>query len=187
VDIPKEDYLDFSINWTEQAYRVLKKDCSGFVISGWQNLESVMFAVRQAGFEINHHCIWNYAFGTHVKGNFVTSHYHVLYVSKGKKVWYQADNYPEDVIKINRKFTEKGKKTTPTQLPAELVRYLLGFITEEGDTVLDPFSGGATVGVGCKQMNRNFIGFEITPAYVDYGNDRIKDTQILKDEGAIDW
>jgi len=35
----------------------------------------------------------------------------------------------------------KGKKKTPTKLPAELVRKILSFSSGEGDLVFDPFLG----------------------------------------------
>ena len=31
--------------------------------------------------------------------------------------------------------------------------------------VLDPFIGSGTTAVACKELNRNFIGFEINPDY----------------------
>lgn len=36
-------------------------------------------------------------------------------------------------------------------------------MTDEGDTVLDPFCGSAAIGVACVLLNRNYIGFELFP------------------------
>jgi len=46
--------------------------------------------------------------------------------------------------------------------------------TNEGDTVLDPFMGSGTTAVACKQLQRNFIGFELSQKYVDIANRRLQ-------------
>jgi DNA modification methylase len=46
--------------------------------------------------------------------------------------------------------------------------------SKEGDLVLDPFAGVGTTFVVCKELKRNFIGFEINPDYVEICNKRIK-------------
>ena len=55
-----------------------------------------------------------------------------------------------------------------------MFKYLLEIHSNEGDTVLDPFMGGGTTGVGCKQLNRNFIGIEIDKNYFNIASDRIQ-------------
>lgn len=44
--------------------------------------------------------------------------------------------------------------------PENLVENCILSCTNEGDIVLDPFSGSGTVAVVCKKLNRNFIGIE---------------------------
>jgi len=43
-------------------------------------------------------------------------------------------------------------------------------------TVLDPFSGSGTTGVVSKKNNRNYIGIELNPAYVDMAQKRLNNT-----------
>ena len=62
--------------------------------------------------------------------------------------------------------------------------------TNEGDTVLDPFMGSGTTAVACKQLQRNFIGFELSQKYVDIANRRLQqdtlfDYNVLQVEGAL--
>lgn len=40
-----------------------------------------------------------------------------------------------------------------------LKKYILPF-TQEGDWVLDPFMGSASMGIACMELNRNYIGIE---------------------------
>jgi site-specific DNA-methyltransferase (adenine-specific) len=45
--------------------------------------------------------------------------------------------------------------------------------SNEGDTVLDCFMGSGTTGKMAKQLNRNFIGIEISQEYLDIAKERI--------------
>ena len=45
--------------------------------------------------------------------------------------------------------------------------------SNENDIILDPFIGSGTTAIACKQLNRNYIGFEISNEYVIIANERI--------------
>ena len=45
--------------------------------------------------------------------------------------------------------------------------------SNEGDTVLDCFLGSGTTGKVAKQLNRQFVGIEISPEYLDIASKRI--------------
>jgi site-specific DNA-methyltransferase (adenine-specific) len=64
----------------------------------------------------------------------------------------------------------------PAMTPLKLTKRLLRLFSRENDTILDPFTGSGTTGVACKAMNRNFIGIEIEPKYVEIANKRIANT-----------
>ena len=44
---------------------------------------------------------------------------------------------------------------------------------KETDTILDPFMGSGTTGVACANLNRNFIGIEISEKYCAIAEERI--------------
>ena len=61
----------------------------------------------------------------------------------------------------------------PAIFPEELVnRHILSW-SNEGDTVLDCFLGSGTTGKVAKQLNRQFIGIEISPEYLEIAKNRI--------------
>ena len=61
----------------------------------------------------------------------------------------------------------------PTIKPLDLVKNHILNSTKEGDIVLDTFIGSGTTGQACKELNRNFIGFEIEEEYYKIAVDRI--------------
>jgi len=55
----------------------------------------------------------------------------------------------------------------PWTKPLSLIERLVRIYTNPGDTILDPFMGSGVVGVACKNLGRNFIGFEIDKTYFE--------------------
>lgn len=53
----------------------------------------------------------------------------------------------------------------PTQKPVELMEALIAKHSNPGDTVLDPFMGSGSVGIAARNLDRNFIGIEISQEY----------------------
>ena len=58
--------------------------------------------------------------------------------------------------------------------PVELMRELVRDYSRPGDTVLDPFLGGGTTGVACKELGRDFIGIELDAEYYRIAKARIE-------------
>jgi site-specific DNA-methyltransferase (adenine-specific) len=76
---------------------------------------------------------------------------------------------PSSVQRIPR---ERGLH--PTQKPVALMEYLIKTYTNEGETILDNTMGSGTVGVACKNLNRNFIGIEKDLSYFNIAKNRIE-------------
>jgi site-specific DNA-methyltransferase (cytosine-N4-specific) len=52
-------------------------------------------------------------------------------------------------------------------MPEEIVRRCIKLFSFVGDIVLDPFAGSGTTLKVAKQLNRNYVGYEIMPSYKD--------------------
>lgn len=61
----------------------------------------------------------------------------------------------------------------PTQKPIHLLEKIIKLVTDEGDLVLDPFSGSGTTLVASKLMRRKFIGMDINPEAVALTESRL--------------
>lgn len=60
----------------------------------------------------------------------------------------------------------------PCQLPPILMHRLISLFTYEGEVVLDPFNGAGTTTLAAEQLNRNYIGIDISNYYHDMAKHR---------------
>jgi site-specific DNA-methyltransferase (adenine-specific) len=155
-------YVEFTKKWMSQLPRIMKKDASAYVFSGWTNLGAVLAGAEKAGLTILNHLIWHYPFGVYTKRRFVTSHYHIVLLVKNPKAYFfnKIENYPEDVWIVKRKY-RTGLAKNGTKLPLDVVARCIDFSSSPGDIVLDPFMGNGTTAVAAKSAFRHFLGFEI--------------------------
>jgi len=190
-EITKENYYEFTLNWMSQCFRILKESGGMYVFSGWNNLADILNAIEEIGFITVNHIIWKYQFGVVTSRKFVTSHYHCLYICKNdkKRKFFPYERFSkeeknnqgrslhykdkEDVWEIKREYWT-GDEKTPTKLPAEIIKKILQYSSEEGDLVFDPFLGSGQTAVVSKLLKRNYIGFEIVKEYFDFISKRLK-------------
>ena len=190
-EITKENYYEFTLNWMSQCFRILKESGGMYVFSGWNNLADILNAIEEIGFITINHIIWKYQFGVVTNRKFVTSHYHCLYICKNdkKRKFFPYERFgkeeknnqgrslhykdKEDVWEIKREYWT-GDEKTPTKLPAEIIKKILQYSSEEGDLVFDPFLGSGQTAVVSKLLKRNYIGFEIVKEYFDFISKRLK-------------
>lgn len=86
---------------------------------------------------------------------------------------------PGDVWGDVKQLTYKSKELISRELlntiqkPEKLIERLVLASSNEGDVVLDPFSGVGTTAVLCKKHKRNFIAFEINSKYINISKSRM--------------
>jgi site-specific DNA-methyltransferase (adenine-specific) len=66
----------------------------------------------------------------------------------------------------------------PAPYHKELPTYFINLLTDEGDTVLDVFSGIGTTGLGCNELNRQYIGIELNEKYAEFSKKRLNGEQL---------
>ena len=76
--------------------------------------------------------------------------------------------------KVGRKERHTGTDNNhPTVKPIELMKYLIKLITPAGGRVLDPFNGSGSTGCAAVELDYDYTGIELDPAYVDIAQKRI--------------
>ena len=178
VEIPTEQYAEFSHKWITEAERVLRPGGSIYIVSGYSNLTDILIALRDTGLVEINHLIWKYNFGVYTSKKFISSHYHILFYTKpGGLVTFNNHarfgpdekdeeggslNYRdrEDVWLINREY-KHGEIKNKNELPMELVIKMIQYSSNEGDLIVDFFLGGFSTAKAALGMNRSIVGFEI--------------------------
>jgi site-specific DNA-methyltransferase (adenine-specific) len=87
----------------------------------------------------------------------------------------QSDKPSEDMKDVEKRFTTLPVANFhPTVKPLALMEYLVKLVSREGQVVLDPFMGSGTTGMACKKLDREFIGIEMMPEYMEIAKARIE-------------
>lgn len=68
----------------------------------------------------------------------------------------------------------KEKRYHPTQKPVKLIERLIAASSNEGDIVLDPFSGCGSTQLSCIDLKRNYIAIELDKLYYETALKRIE-------------
>ncbi len=63
------------------------------------------------------------------------------------------------------------------QMPEQLLGRIIRACSNEGDIVLDPFSGSSTTVAVAKKLKRKYLSFELSEDYVTLGNKRLDDVE----------
>ncbi|HAS86675.1 MAG TPA: site-specific DNA-methyltransferase [Candidatus Competibacter sp.] len=106
----------------------------------------------------------------------------------GKGASKQRDNWtphpkgakPKDVIDIPTTCNGMGEKTPhPTQKPEELLRKFVLASSNEGEVVIDPFSGSGTTIVVAEQLNRHWLACDFNHQYNEWAIKRIEEVRCM--------
>jgi DNA modification methylase len=99
-----------------------------------------------------------------------------------KELRQQPDKVrPDNVVRFSTAAASRDNIIKhPAPYHKELPLYYINLLTDEGDVVLDPFSGIGTTGIACKELDRKYIGFELNTTYADFSVKRLEG--ILDDE-----
>lgn len=79
--------------------------------------------------------------------------------------------HPRSVLKYSNQV--KGRSLHPTAKPLELVEWLIRSYSNEGDLILDPFSGSGTTLAASMIARRRSIGCEISREYFNTAKGRL--------------
>ena len=193
-----EEYLDFSREWLSEAKRVLTDNGTIYVLMGMRYISFIYSILEQElGMYFNSWITWFYTQGIGKTKGFSPRHDDILMFTKHpKKFTFNLDSIrvpqkyyrsvnnmrganPGNVWEFSHMhYCNKNRKQHPTQKPEGLYERMILASSNEGDVVLDPFLGSGTLLRVCQQTNRNGIGIDINPEYVQMTKERLEETFI---------
>ena len=97
--------------------------------------------------------------------------YDIIYFGYNK-VWKDLNGTRDrDILSFNR--VTPSANIHPTEKPLDLLEYLIKKSSNENDKILEPFAGGGSTLIACKNTNRMATGIEIEEQYFNLIKKRI--------------
>jgi len=178
------DQLDVDL-WTEKmdsffenAARVMKPRGSMIVFMSLIKAQTIIELATKRGFYYKTTGIWHKTnpLPRNMNLQFVNSTEAWLYfVYKGTTGTFNNQNkVVHDYVETSVvPLSEKKLGKHPTQKPIALMEHFVRLLTNEGDTVLDPFMGSGSSGVASRNLGRRFLGIEMSTEYYNLAKERM--------------
>ena len=168
------------ISWLPIAIEKLKKGGNIIIFTSWKNTTPIIKELEKINCEAKDmiRVEKSNPMPRNRDRRFVTDYEIAIWaVKKGAKWTFnrQLETYERPLIKTKvTPKSEKIEKGHPTQKNTETMEWLIERLTNEGDIVLDPFMGSGTTGVACQNLNRDFIGCELSDEYFKMAQKRLQ-------------
>jgi len=177
-DMSEYDYQRWMVDVLNEMHRLIKPSGSIFFNHKPRRHKNRALLptefISKSNVELYQLIIWDRTNSPNIRNEIlVPSTEHIYWLCKDKpKVFRDKVDHKGEVWRI----VPKKQGDHPAPFPQELVRNCMLLSTEDGDKVLDPFSGSGTTGVVAKKLSREFVGIEISKMYYDLSEKRINET-----------
>lgn len=191
----KSDF-EFHKKWIALCHRVLKPNGTIWISGTYHSIYQCGYALQLAGYHVLNDIAWLKPNASpNLSGRYFTASHETLIWARKSKEAKHVFNYkamregfwPEDALKrpgkqmrsvwsisTPRKDEKKFGKH-PTQKPLDLLRRIVLASTNEGDLILDPFTGSSTTGLAAHMFGRKFVGIDTEKEYLDLSIKRFED------------
>ena len=196
--VKKKNYIAWTKEWMSVCKNVLKLHGSFYIAIGDDYAANVKIIADELGLIMRNWIIWHYTFGQQTKTKFARAHTHIFYfvcdetnftfndhavrVPSDRQLIYNdkranpVGKMPDDVWggypRVCGTFKERAG-WHPCQMPESLLKRIIAASSNQGDCVLDPFSGSGTTAAAACQLGRSYVGIEISEEYVENSNKRL--------------
>jgi len=166
-------------------------------------LDLILYPIfKSHGLTLRNRIVWHFQHGLHAKKRLSGRYETILWFTKSNDYVFNLDpirvpskypmkrhfkgprkgelsgnplgKNPSDVWEIpNVKANHPEKTVHPAQFPVELIERLVLSLTNEGDSVLDPYAGVGSTLIAAVKHNRKAFGCELIPEYVDIAWQRL--------------
>jgi site-specific DNA-methyltransferase (adenine-specific) len=204
-----DDYVAFTHQWVDAAIRATRRTGSLFLMIGDEYAAEMRMHLKthekQGNIFFRNWIIWHYTFGQNCKMKFNRSHVSIFYVTRDEKNFtFNADKIrvpsarqttyadkranatgklPDDTWYLSRLCGTFKERVDwhPCQIPQKLLHRIITVASNPGDLVLDPFSGSGTTALAAQDLQRNYVGVELSPDYAQKTRERLANALKQKD------
>lgn len=163
-----------------QAARILKKRGAVLMFMSIIKLETIKQLAERHGFYYKTIGIWH-------KTNPMPRNMNLQFVNSTESWIYLVNAATTGTFNNNGKVVHDFYETAavrgierkfgvhPTQKPLAMMEHFVSLLSNEGDLVVDPFMGSGSTGVACRNLNRRFLGIDVSPEYCEIARRRISE------------
>jgi site-specific DNA-methyltransferase (adenine-specific) len=210
-----EDYLKWCYQWIDLLLKKLKKSGSLYIMTSTQFIPYFDIYLRDKIEILSRIVWSYDSSGVQAKNYYGSMYEPILFCVKDKKRYtfnsddilveaktgskrklidyrknppqpYNTKKVPGNVWNFPRvRYRMAEYENHPTQKPIALLERIIKASTNEGDVVLDPFSGTFTTSFVAKKLNRKSIGIEINDGYSKIGIRRVLEQFKLNGEDLM--
>jgi site-specific DNA-methyltransferase (adenine-specific) len=189
-----EETLKFHTKWIKECKRILKPNGTIWISGTYHSIFQCGAILQKLGYRILNDIIW---FKPNASPNlscrfFTASHETLVWARKEQK---SPHTFNYDLVKNSEwkgddlkkpkkqmrsvwqiKTTPQSEKKLgkhPTQKPKDLLKRIILSSTNEGDLILDPFTGSSTTGLVAVEYGRRFVGIDREKEYLDLSVKRL--------------
>lgn len=139
--------------------RVVKPNGSILLFCDYHNLVDISVALNMNDYRLVRDIVLSYGTSKRAIGVNTLTPYHetVLWASRDEQPTYNLTEIERDVWAYP---SLPDEPQHPMEKPMETILSLIEMVTDEGQTILDPFAGSGNIVVAAKTLNRNFIAIE---------------------------
>ena len=182
-DLEYNDWVEAMDNFFAESVRVLKPGAAMIVFMSVIKLETIIKLAEKHG-------LYYKTTGTWHKSNPMPRNMNLHFVNSTETWVYFTYKSRTGTFNNNCKMlhdfietpvtpmSERKFGKHPTQKPESLMTHFITVLSNNGDTVLDPFMGSGTAGVASVKNERNFIGIELDEGYFNIAQKRIAEVTL---------
>ncbi|PIX32671.1 MAG: adenine-specific DNA-methyltransferase [Bacteroidetes bacterium CG_4_8_14_3_um_filter_31_14] len=200
----EEDYLNWCYKWLDLCIKKLKQNGSFYVMTATQFMPFFDIYLRKKLDILSRLVWYYDSSGVQAKKYYGSMYEPILFCVKDKNNYtfnvndilveaktgakrklidyrkavptvYNSEKVPGNVWEYARvRYRMDEYENHPTQKPIALLERIIKASSNEGDLIMDPFSGTFTTCFVAKQLGRNSIGIELQDEYVKIGLRRLQ-------------
>lgn len=180
----EEQYWEFIYSALEQFKRILKAGGHMLIFFDKFKITPLVEWCRKNDFLPRQPLYWlkNNPCPMARKVSFMTAHEFIFWATKHttsrkySTFHYELGQHPDYFIHCipPKKSKSDGIRQHPCQKPVKLLEWLISYLSNENEVILDPFAGSGSTGVAALNLNRKCILIEKSPQYCEVIESRIK-------------
>jgi len=170
-NMPHDEYVKWQRACLTEMLRVIPDDGAIFYNHKWR-VQGGLLQDRSdivSCFPVRQIIIWKRKGGINFNTGYFLPTYEVIYlIAKPKFKLAKKANVHGDIWE----FCQESKNKHPAPFPVALIERIIS--STNAQIVLDPFMGSGTTALAAKNLDRNFIGIDISPEYCEMSLQRLK-------------